>query len=201
MLRMLFCFLFVALCIPAFAGVRIKDITSTGGVREYQLLGYGIVIGLQGTGDTLRNSPFTEQAVTSMLDRMGVNVRANSMRTRNLAAVLVTASLPPFGGWGSTLDVTVSSLGDATSLMGGTLVMTSLSGVDGNIYALAQGPIAVSGYAASGQSEKSHSWRRHRWASAEWSDDRTRAAPAARRTGADRAGASQSGFRNECSNG
>lgn len=153
MLRMLFCFLFVALCIPAFAGVRIKDITSTGGVREYQLLGYEIVIGLQGTGDTLRNSPFTEQAVTSMLDRMGVNVRANSMRTRNLAAVLVTASLPPFGGWGSTLDVTVSSLGDATSLMGGTLVMTSLSGVDGNIYALAQGPIAVSGYAASGQSE------------------------------------------------
>ncbi len=145
--------MFGMLCGSAIAGVRIKDVSYTKGVREYQLLGYGVVIGLQGTGDTLRNAPFTDQAVTSMLDRLGVNVRANTMRTRNLAAVLVTASLPPFGGWGSTLDVTVSSLGDATSLMGGTLVMTPLSGVDGNVYALAQGPIAVSGFAASGQNE------------------------------------------------
>ncbi len=142
--------LFVA---PTEAATRIKDIAFAQGVREYQLLGYGIVIGLQGTGDTLRNSPFTEQAAMSMLDRMGVNIRANSMRTRNIAAVLVTASLPPFAGWGTTLDVTVSSLGDAASLMGGTLIMTSLTGVDGNIYALAQGPIAVSGFTATGQSE------------------------------------------------
>jgi len=150
------------LVVCAFAGAaqaaaRIKDITFTQGMREYQLVGYGIVVGLQGTGDTLRNSPFTEQAATSMLDRMGVNVRSSGtsggMRTRNLAAVLVTASLPPFAGWGSALDVTVSSLGDATSLQGGTLVLTSLSGVDANVYALAQGPIAVSGFAAQGQNE------------------------------------------------
>jgi flagellar P-ring protein precursor FlgI len=141
------------LCGSAVASVRIKDITSVKGAREYQLLGYGIVIGLQGTGDTLRNSPFTEQAAMSMLDRVGVNIRSNSMRTRNIAAVIVTASLPPFGGWGSTLDVTVSSLGDATSLMGGTLVITSLTGVDGAVYAIAQGPIAVSGYSATGQNE------------------------------------------------
>jgi flagellar P-ring protein FlgI len=150
--------IFCALAGAAQAAARIKDITFAQGIREYQLIGYGIVVGLQGTGDTLRNSPFTEQAVSSMLDRMGVNVRGNAqtvgaMRTRNLAAVMVTASLPPFAGWGSGFDVTVSSLGDATSLQGGTLVLTSLSGVDGNVYALAQGPIAVSGFTAQGQNE------------------------------------------------
>jgi flagellar P-ring protein precursor FlgI len=135
------------------ASVRIKDITFTQGVREYQLVGYGIVVGLQGTGDTLRNSPFTEQSASAMLDRLGVNVRSGAMRSRNMAAVMVTASLPPFVGWGSTIDVTVSSLGDASSLMGGTLILTSLTGVDGAVYALAQGPIAVSGFAATGQNE------------------------------------------------
>lgn len=138
---------------PAIASVRIKDITFARGVRDYQLIGYGIVVGLQGTGDTLRNSPFTEQSVSSMLDRLGVNVRNSALRTRNLAAVMVTASLPPFAGWGSTIDVTVSAMGDATSLMGGTLILTSLSGIDGNVYALAQGPIAVSGFAVAGQNE------------------------------------------------
>ncbi|WP_036287615.1 flagellar basal body P-ring protein FlgI [Methylocystis sp. WRRC1] len=139
---------------PASALVRIKDITYPQGPREYQLVGYGVVVGLQGTGDTMRNSPFTEQATSAMLDRMGINVRPNNtMRTRNIAAVMVTASLPPFMNWGTTLDVTVSSMGDATSLMGGTLVLTSLSGVDGQVYAIAQGPIAVSGFAAQGQSE------------------------------------------------
>lgn len=139
---------------PAHALVRIKDITYPQGPRDYQLVGYGLVIGLQGTGDTMRNAPFTEQSTSALLDRMGVNVRPNnSMRTRNIAAVMVTASLPPFANWGSTVDVTVSSMGDATSLMGGTLVLTSLSGVDGAVYALAQGPIAVSGFAAQGQSE------------------------------------------------
>lgn len=140
-------------CHPAWATVRIKDIAANQGLREYQLVGYGMVVGLQGTGDTLRNSPFTEQSASSMLDRLGVNIRTNPMRTRNMAAVLVTATMPPFIGWGSNLDVTVSSLGDATSLMGGTLIMTSLTGVDGNVYALAQGPIAVSGFSASGQNE------------------------------------------------
>lgn len=138
---------------PAAALVRIKDITYPQGPRDFQLVGYGIVVGLQGTGDTLRNAPFTEQSASSMLDRMGVNVRANTMRTRNMAAVMVTASMPPFVSWGATLDITVSSLGDASSLMGGTLVLTSLSGVDGAVYALAQGPIAVSGFAATGQNE------------------------------------------------
>ena len=130
--------------------MRIKDITFPRGVREYQLIGYGLVVGLQGTGDTLRNAPFTEQSVSSMLDRLGVNVRNSALRTRNLAAVMVTASLPPFVGWGSTIDVTVSAMGDATSLMGGTLILTSLTGVDGNVYAIAQGPIAVSGFAVGG---------------------------------------------------
>jgi len=139
---------------PASALVRIKDITYPQGPRDYQLVGYGVVVGLQGTGDTMRNAPFTEQATSAMLDRMGINVRPNNtMRTRNIAAVMVTTSLPPFMNWGSTLDVTVSSMGDATSLMGGTLVLTSLSGVDGQVYAIAQGPIAVSGFAAQGQSE------------------------------------------------
>jgi flagellar P-ring protein FlgI len=137
------------------ATVRIKDITSPLGPRDYQLVGYGLVIGLQGTGDTMRNAPFTEQSTSALLDRMGVNVRPNnSMRTRNIAAVMVTASLPPFANWGATVDVTVSSLGDATSLMGGTLVLTSLTGVDGAVYAIAQGPIAVAGFAAQGQNEK-----------------------------------------------
>lgn len=139
---------------PSEAGVRIKDITYPLGPREYQLIGYGLVIGLQGTGDTLRNAPFTEQSTSALLDRMGVNVRPNnSMRTRNVAAVMVTASLPPFMGWGSTIDVTVSSMGDSTSLMGGTLLLTSLTGLDGVVYAIAQGPIAVSGFSAQGQNE------------------------------------------------
>lgn len=145
---------FFVLTLRADAGVRIKDITYPIGPREYQLIGYGLVIGLQGTGDTLRNAPFTEQSTSALLDRMGVNVRPNnSMRTRNVAAVMVTASLPPFTGWGSTIDVTVSSMGDATSLMGGTLLLTSLNGLDGMVYAIAQGPIAVSGFAAQGQNE------------------------------------------------
>jgi len=136
------------------ADVRIKDIAAPIGPRDYQLVGYGLVIGLQGTGDTLRNAPFTEQSASALLDRMGVNVRPNnSMRTRNIAAVMVTAALPPFTSWGSTIDVTVSSMGDATSLMGGTLVLTSLTGLDGAVYAVAQGPIAVSGFAAQGQNE------------------------------------------------
>ncbi|MCQ8780919.1 flagellar basal body P-ring protein FlgI [Aurantimonas sp. MSK8Z-1] len=134
--------------------VRIKDITDVKGVRANQLVGYGLVIGLQGTGDSLRNAPFTEQSLQSMLDRMGVNVRDGKPRSRNVAAVMVTAELPAFIGTGSRVDVTVSSLGDASSLMGGTLVMTPLYGADGEIYAVAQGPLAVTGFTSAGETEK-----------------------------------------------
>lgn len=134
-------------------GVRIKDVTTIKGVRDNQLVGYGLVIGLQATGDSLRNSPFTEQSLQSMLDRMGVNVRTGNPRTKNVAAVVVTADLPPFIGTGSRIDVSVSSLGDASSLMGGTLIMTPLYGADGEIYAVAQGSLAVSGFTSQGTSE------------------------------------------------
>ncbi len=134
--------------------VRIKDIVTVQGVRENQLVGYGLVVGLQGTGDSLRNSPFTQQSLQSMLDRMGVNTRANDPRSKNVAAVIVTAELPAFIGAGSRIDVSVSSLGDASSLMGGTLVMTPLYGADGDIYAVGQGPLAVTGFSAEGESER-----------------------------------------------
>lgn len=137
----------------ALAAVRIKDISTLQGVRDNQLIGYGLVVGLQGAGDTLRNAPFTEQAMQSMLDRLGINVRNTRLQTRNVAAVIVTADLPPAAGVGSRIDVTVSSLGDATSLMGGTLVLTTLSGADGQTYAVAQGAVAVTGYDVAGQAE------------------------------------------------
>lgn len=137
----------------AFADTRIKDIASVQGVRDNQLIGYGLVTGLQGTGDTLRNTQFTEQSLQSMLDRMGVNVREMNLRTRNVAAVIVTADLPAFSGVGSRIDVSVTSMGDATSLRGGTLMLTALRGGDGQVYAVAQGGIAVSGYNVQGQAE------------------------------------------------
>ena len=118
-----------------------------------QLVGYGLVIGLNGTGDSLRNAPFTEQSLQSMLDRMGVNIRKTQSRTRNVAAVIVTAELPAFIGRGSRIDITVSSLGDATSLVGGSLIMTPLAGPDNRIYAVAQGPVVVSGFSAGGAAE------------------------------------------------
>lgn len=137
---------------PAASEVRIKDIATFEGVRENQLVGYGLVVGLNGTGDRLRNSPFTEKSIEGMLERLGVgNLTEDEMRTQNTAAVMVTAMLPPFARRGSTIDVVISSLGDASSLRGGTLVVTPLSGADGDVYAVAQGPIAVAGYAAQGQ--------------------------------------------------
>ncbi|WP_346897006.1 flagellar basal body P-ring protein FlgI [uncultured Roseibium sp.] len=136
---------------PASALVRIKDIASLQGVRDNQLVGYGLVVGLNGSGDSLRNSPFTEQSLQSMLDSLGVNVRDARLRTRNVAAVVVTAEMPAFIGKGSEIDVSVSSLGDATSLAGGTLIATPLLGADGEIYAVAQGALAVSGFSESGQ--------------------------------------------------
>jgi flagellar P-ring protein precursor FlgI len=137
----------------AAAATRIKDIVSVQGVRSNQLVGYGLVIGLNGTGDSLRNSTFTEQSIQSMLDRMGINVRNAKPRTRNVAAVIVTAELPAFIGKGSRIDVTVSSLGDATSLAGGSLVLTPLYGADSLVYAVAQGPLAVTGFASQGKAE------------------------------------------------
>ncbi len=139
--------------VDAQAAVRIKDISALQGMRNNQLVGYGLVVGLQSTGDTLRNSTFTEQSIQSMLDRMGINVRGTQLRTRNVAAVIVTADLPPFVSAGSHIDVTVSSLGDATSLLGGTLIVTSLNGLDGQTYAVAQGSVAVNGFSATGQGE------------------------------------------------
>jgi flagellar P-ring protein FlgI len=158
MRRITFIALLCLLAYPVAAAVRIKDITTLQGVRENQLVGYGLVVGLQGTGDSLTNSTFTAQSLQSMLDRMGINIRNNGsrsqpVRTRNLAAVLVTAELPAFIQPGSRIDVTVSSLGDATSLLGGTLVLTSLTGIDGQTYAFAQGQVAVAGFAVSGQAE------------------------------------------------
>lgn len=138
---------------PAVAQTRIKDITLLQGVRANQLVGYGLVVGLNGTGDTLRNAPFTDQSIQSMLDRMGISIRSANARTRNVAAVIVTAELPAFAGKGARIDVTVSSMGDATSLQGGSLVLTPLSGPDSAVYAVAQGAIAVSGSSAAGRGE------------------------------------------------
>lgn len=144
-------FLLTGAVTDAYAQARIKDIVSFEGVRQNQLLGYGLVVGLDGTGDRTRNAPFTEQSIQGMLDRLGVGMREADLRTRNTAAVMVTASLPPFARKGSRMDVTVSSLGDATNLQGGTLLVTPLLGADGQPYAVAQGPVTVSGFAARGQ--------------------------------------------------
>jgi len=138
---------------PAWGAARIKDVASLQSERQYQLIGYGLVVGLQGTGDTLRNVPFTEQSIQSMLDRMGVNIRGASLRNRNVAAVIVTAELPSGGEAGQRLDITVSALGDATSLLGGTLLLTQLSTPDGQLVGSAQGPVSVTGVEAQGQAE------------------------------------------------
>lgn len=142
-----------ALLNPAHATVRIKDIVEFEGVRDNMLVGYGIVVGLNGTGDSLQNSPFTEQSLIGMLERLGVNVRGDNLRTENIAAVMVTATLPPFSRQGSRIDINISSLGDASSLRGGTLLVTPLLGADGEVYAVGQGAIQVSGFAAVGQAE------------------------------------------------
>ena len=142
----------------AFA-TRIKDIAFFEGVRDNQLVGYGLVVGLDGTGD-YGNSEMTVQSVVSMLSRLGIKVDESDVQTRNAAAVMVTAELPPFAQSGQELDVTVASMGNARSLEGGTLLMTPLMGPDGNVYALAQGALSLGGYkvtAGSGnRAEKNH---------------------------------------------
>src|SRR5882757_2688632 len=133
---------------------RIKDLANIEGVRQNQLIGYGLVVGLNGTGDTLNNIPFTRQSLQAMLERLGVNVRGATMRTGNVAAVMVTANLPAFGTQGSRIDITVSALGDSKSLQGGTLLVTPLLGADGNVYAVGQGSVAINGFQAEGEAAK-----------------------------------------------
>ncbi|MDX9690079.1 MAG: flagellar basal body P-ring protein FlgI [Proteobacteria bacterium] len=136
---------------PVYAESRLKDVVDFEGVRDNLLIGYGLVVGLNGSGDSLTNSPFTEKSLVGMLERLGVNTRGSSMKTKNVAAVMVTATLPPFSSQGSKVDVVVSTLGDAKSLAGGTLLVTPLLGADGEVYAVAQGALAVGGFAAEGQ--------------------------------------------------
>lgn len=141
----------VTLPTVALAQSRIKDIADIEGVRDNLLVGYGLVVGLNGTGDSLNNAPFTEQSLVAMLERLGVNSRGSRLRTDNVAAVMVTANLPPFARQGSRVDVRVSAIGDASSLLGGTLLVTPLLGADGEIYSVAQGQVAVGGFSAQGQ--------------------------------------------------
>jgi flagellar P-ring protein precursor FlgI len=157
-MRRLFRFLVVlvvaVLPLAAQAQIRLKDLVEFDGVRGNDLVGYGLVVGLNGTGDGLRNAPFTEDIMSNLLERLGVNVTGEAIRPKNVAAVLVTASLPPFARAGGRVDVTVSAIGDAKSLLGGTLVMTPLNGADGQIYAVAQGTIIAGGIAAEGEAAR-----------------------------------------------
>ena len=135
---------------PVFAFSRVKDLVDVEGIRDNMLVGYGLVVGLAGTGDSLKNAPFTQQSIQTMLERLGVNTRGETMQTKNVAAVMVTANLPAFAGQGTHVDVSVSAMGDAKNLQGGTLLVTPLFGADGQIYALGQGPVAIGGFSAQG---------------------------------------------------
>lgn len=134
--------------------IRIKDLVEFDGVRGNDLVGYGLVVGLNGTGDGIRNAPFTEEIMANLLERLGANVTGEEFRPKNVAAVFVTAQLPPFARAGSRIDVTVSAIGDASSLLGGTLIMTPLNGADGQIYAVAQGTIIAGGVSAEGDAAR-----------------------------------------------
>ncbi|WP_164660590.1 flagellar basal body P-ring protein FlgI [Tropicibacter sp. Alg240-R139] len=152
-MKKLICLIF-CLLLPSMltAGtVRLKDLVDFDGVRGNDLVGYGLVVGLNGTGDGLRNAPFTEEIMSNILERLGVNVTGEQFRPKNVAAVFVTASLPPFSRVGSQIDVTVSAIGDSKSLLGGTLVMTPLNAADGQIYAVSQGTVLAGGAVAEGE--------------------------------------------------
>jgi len=138
------------------AASRLKDLAGFEGVRDNMLVGYGLVVGLNGTGDTLTNSPFTERSLIGMLERLGINENGDFsiIKTKNIAAVMVTATLPPFATQGARIDVTIGTMGDAKSLQGGLLLVTPLQGADGEVYAVAQGAVS-SGFSASGQSGSS----------------------------------------------
>lgn len=147
--------LLLCLALPVQAEpIRIKDLVEFDGVRGNDLVGYGLVVGLNGTGDGLRNAPFTEEIMSNLLERLGVNVAGEDFRPKNVAAVFVTAALPAFARSGGRIDVTVSAIGDAKSLLGGTLVMTPLNGADGQIYAVAQGTIIAGGISAEGEAAR-----------------------------------------------
>ncbi|MGR3617709.1 MAG: flagellar basal body P-ring protein FlgI [Paracoccaceae bacterium] len=151
-MRLIFLILMFILPTLAQAGsVRLKDLVEFDGVRGNDLIGYGLVVGLNGTGDGLRNAPFTEEIMSNILERLGVNVTGEQFRPKNVAAVFVTAALPPFSRTGSQIDVTVSAIGDSKSLLGGTLVMTPLNAADGQVYAVAQGTILAGGVVAEGE--------------------------------------------------
>ncbi len=141
------------LCQQAAAASRVKDIADFEGVRTNMLIGYGLVVGLNGTGDTLRNSMFTQESLVAMLERLGVATRGNNLNTKNVAAVMVTATLLPFARQGSRIDVAVSALGNSKSLLGGTLLVTPLLGADGEAYAVAQGALSAGGFEAKGNAE------------------------------------------------
>lgn len=134
--------------------VRLKDLVEFDGVRGNDLVGYGLVVGLDGTGDGIRNTPFTEEIMANVLERLGVNVTGEDFRPKNVAAVFVTAELPPFARVGSRIDVTVSAIGDADSLLGGTLIMTPLNGADGQIYAVGQGTVIAGGVSVEGEAAR-----------------------------------------------
>jgi flagellar P-ring protein precursor FlgI len=136
--------------VSASAQSRIKDVADFEGVRENLLVGYGLVVGLNGSGDTLTNSQFTQQSLVGMLERLGVKTLGANLKTANVAAVMVTSTLPPFARQGTRIDVTVSALGDAKSLLGGTLLVTPMVGADGEVYSVAQGQLAVGGFSAQG---------------------------------------------------
>ncbi len=137
----------------AYSASRIKDIADFEGVRENQLVGYGLVVGLNGTGDNIKSVNFTKESLISMLDRVGINSRDGQLKSKNVAAVMVTGNLPAFGREGSRIDVMVSALGDAKSLQGGTLIATPMVGADGEVYAVAQGQVAIGGYSAAGNNQ------------------------------------------------
>ncbi|WP_170334628.1 flagellar basal body P-ring protein FlgI [Ruegeria arenilitoris] len=146
--------LFLLMLLPGIVSagaIRLKDLVDFDGVRGNDLVGYGLVVGLNGTGDGLRNSPFTEEIMSNILERLGVNVNGEDFRPKNVAAVLVTASLPPFARVGGQIDATVSAIGDSKSLLGGTLIMTPLNAADGQIYAVAQGTVLAGGAVAEGE--------------------------------------------------
>lgn len=138
---------------PAHSSSRIKDISDIEGVRENYLIGYGLVVGLNGTGDSISSMAFTEESLIGMLERLGVNTRDGKIKSKNIAAVMVTGSLPAFARQGTRIDVSISALGDAKSLQGGTLLVTPMLGADGEVYAVAQGQVAIAGFSAQGDAQ------------------------------------------------
>lgn len=138
---------------PAQSSSRIKDVSDFEGVRENYLIGYGLVVGLNGTGDSISSMAFTEESLIGMLERLGVNTRDGKIKTKNVAAVMVTGSLPAFARQGTRIDVTISALGDAKSLQGGVLLVTPMLGADGEVYAIAQGQVAIAGFSAQGDAQ------------------------------------------------